>query len=172
MIDFDTDSFVDAVRQAVQDVADSIDEPTLRAVGFAGADLLRDEAKRNAQSHIQTGTLHRNIIVKRVEEESDGALRQVYIVTVRRGNYGGGDAYYARWVERGHKFVPKNTNVSARTGRTIGWAAHRRAAELEYGSSRVPAYPYMRPAYESRGREAVDHMSQTLAKLLARNATG
>lgn len=171
MINFDPSDLVDVVRRTAEQVAESIDEPTLRAVGFAGADIFRDQAKANAQSHIQTGILHRNIIVKRVEEESDGSVRQVYIVTVRRGNYGGGDAFYARWVEKGHKFVPKNKTVSARTGRTVGWAAHRRAAELEYGTATVPAYPYMRPAYESRKHDAVDAMTQALAAQLQRNAT-
>jgi homoserine dehydrogenase len=170
MMNFDPSDLLDVVRQTVDQVQESIDEPTLRAVGFAGADIFRNEAKANAQSHIKTGVLHRNIIVKRVEEESDGGIRQVYIVTVRRGNYGGEDAFYARWVEKGHKFVPKNKTVSAKTGRTVGWAAHRRAAELEYGSATVPAYPYMRPAYESRKRDAVDAMTQALAEQLARNA--
>lgn len=172
MIDFDPSDLLEVVQRTVNELAESVDEPTLRAVGFAGADIFRDEAKRNAASHIQTGILHRNIIIKRVEEESDGSVRQVYIVTVRKGNYGGGDAFYARWVEKGHKFVPRNKTVSARTGRTVGWAAHRRAAELEYGTATVQAYPYMRPAYESKKHEAVDHMSTTLAELIARNRAG
>lgn len=172
MIDFDASDLLEAVQRTVDQVASSVDEPVLRAVGFAGAEIFREEAKRNAQSHIQTGTLHRNIIVKRLEEDSDGNVRQVYLVTVRRGDYGGGDAFYARWVERGHKFVPRNKTVSEKTGRTVGWAAHRRAAELEYGSSRVPAYPYMRPAYESKKGDAVDVMSSTLKELIARRSTG
>lgn len=171
MINFDPSDLVDVVRSTAEQVMGSIDEPTLRAVGFAGADIFRDQAKLNAQAHIQTGTLHRNIIVKHVDEESNEGVRQVYVVTVRRGKYGGEDAFYARWVEKGHKFVPRNKKVSARTGRTIGWAAHRRAAELEYGTATVQAYPYMRPAYESRKQDAVDAMTQTLAEQLARNTT-
>lgn len=171
MINFDPSDLLDVVRQTVDQVQGSIDEPTLRAVGFSGADIFRSEAKANAQSHIQTGTLHRNIIVKRVEEESDGSVRQVYIVTVRRGPRGGDDAYYARWVEKGHKYVPPNTNLGKR-GKKVNWEAHRRAAELEYGTATVPAYPYMRPAYESRKRDAVDVMTQTLVEQLRRNANG
>jgi homoserine dehydrogenase len=171
MINFDVSSLTEAVVDTVNQVKNSIDEPALRAVGFAGAEVFREEAKRNAQSHIKTGTLWRSIIVKRAEEQSDGGMKQVYIVTTRKGRFGGEDAFYSRFVERGHKFVPKNKNVSKKTGRTIGWAAHRRAAELEYGSSTVPAYPYMRPAYEAKKGSAVDAMTEKLKEQLQRNSS-
>lgn len=170
MIRFDASQLAEAIQRSTQQIRDAVDEPTLRRVGFAGADVFRDEAKRNAQAHIQTGTIYRNIIVKRLEEKSDGANKQTYVVTVRKGDYGGGDAFYWRFVEFGHKFVPRNTRVSARTGRRIGWAAHRRAAELEYGTASAPAYPFMRPAYESKKQQAADAMTRTLAAQLARNA--
>ena len=170
MIEFDTSGLIDAVQQTAEQVVNSIDEVTLRAVGYAGADVFRDQAKQNALANKKTGILFDNIIVKRIEEESDGGKKQVYLVTVRNGNTSSPGAYYWRWVENGHKFVPRNKNVSARTGRTIGWAAHRRAAELEYGNARVRAYPFMRPAYEGRKQEAVDLMTRTLAEMLARNS--
>ena len=161
----------EVVESTVQQIRDSVSESTLRAVGFAGADVFRDEARRNARAHIQTGTIYRNIIVKRAEEESDAGNKQTYLVTVRQGDYGGGDAFYWRFVEYGHKFVPRNTRVSQRTGRRIGWARHRRAAELEYGTASAPAYPFMRPAYESKKSAAVDAMTTALSEILARNSS-
>jgi HK97 gp10 family phage protein len=169
MIQIDMSELTEVVDRTVREIRESVDEPTLRKVGFAGAEVFRDEAKRNAMAHIQTGTIYRNIIVKRLEEQSDGGNRQAYLVTVRKGDYGGGDAFYWRFVEHGHKFVPRNTTVSARTGRKIGWAAHRRAAELEYGTASAPAYPFMRPAYESKKRAATSAMTRTLSEILARN---
>lgn len=170
MINFDASSLMEAVQQTVDQVRGSTGEETLRVTGFCGAELFREEAKRNALGHAKTFTIHRSIIVKRVEEESDGSLRQVYLVTVRSGQFGGDDAFYWRFVERGHKFVPKNRKVSPKTGRTVGWAAHRRAAELEYGTATVPAYPFMRPAYESKKQDAVNMMTRTLAEQISRNA--
>lgn len=171
MIDFDLSQFETAVQDVASRVLDSVDEDALRATGFAGAEVFREEAKQNALGHAKTFTIHRNIIVKRLEEESDGSARQVYLVTVRAGRYGGDDAFYWRFVEGGHKFVPRNKNVSSKTGKTVGWAAHRRAAELEYGTARVPAYPFMRPAYESKKQDAVDVMTRTLAEQIARNSS-
>lgn len=170
MIRIDASQLAEAIERTTQQIREATNEQTLRKVGFAGAEVFREEAKRNAQAHIQTGTIYRNIIVKRLEEKSDGDTKQAYLVTVRKGDYGGGDAFYWRFVEHGHKFVPRNTRVSQRTGRRIGWAAHRRAAELEYGTASAPAYPFMRPAYESKKQAATDAMTRTLSEILARNA--
>jgi hypothetical protein len=169
MIGFDTSDLMRALAETIGQVTPS--EEDLRATGVAGAEVFREEAKHNAASRAKTWTIHRNIIIKHLPEDSDGSLRQAYLVTVRKGSYGGGDAYYWRFVEEGHKFVPKNTKVSKRTGRTIGWAAHRRAAELEYGTASAPAYPFMRPAYDSKKSDAMNAMTLQLKEQLVRNAT-
>jgi HK97 gp10 family phage protein len=119
----------------------SAGEAMLRAGGYAGAALFCEEAKRRVP--VVEGTILNNIIVKRIEEKSEGAQRQTYHVTVRKGRMGAdGDAYYWRWVEYGHSFV-------RRKAKGVAWKAHRAAMALEYGTSSVPAKPYMRPAYEA-----------------------
>ena len=168
MIAFDTMDLLRAVQETIGQVTP--DESVLRTMGVAGADIFREEAKHNAASHAKTWTIHKNIIMKHLPEDSDGALRQAYLVTVRKGGYGGSDAFYWRFVEEGHKFVPKNTKIGKK-GNKIGWAAHRRAAELEYGTASAPAYPFMRPAYDSKKSEAMNAMSLTLKQQLIRNAT-
>lgn len=168
MIDF-TSGLEAAVRETVQQVQEGVSEEALRETGFAGAAIFRAEAKRNAAGHAKTWNLYNNIIVKRIEEESSGALRQVYLVTVRTGKSGGVGAFYWRFVERGHKFVPRNTKVSKKTGKKIGWKAHRLAAALEYGTATAPAYPFMRPAYHSKRQAAADAMTKTLGEQIQRN---
>lgn len=164
MLNFDSRALQASLADAVRKLSDAAGESALRAAGSSGAELFRDEAKRNAQAHVKTGTLRDNIIVVRLEEESDGARRQVYKVTVRSN-----PAFYWRFVEFGHKFVPRNSRVSKRTGKKVGWKAHRKAAELEYGTASAPAYPFMRPAFESMKGEAVDMMSKTLQEQIKRN---
>lgn len=164
MIGFDASDLVGAVEGTAALLLGQLDEPALRAIGFAGAEVFRDEAKRNALSHVKTGVLYHNIIVKRLEEESDGGKRQVYLVTVRSGQYGGGDAFYWHWVETGHKFVPRKKDGTS-------WRVHREAAALEYGTASAPAYPFMRPAYESRKGAAIDAMNKMLREQLERNAS-
>lgn len=141
------DLFAALDRLAAQD-----GESILRAGGYAGADLIRNQAIRNAQKSVVTGVLQRNIIVKRREEKSDGANRQTYIVVVRKGKFNTeGDAYYANWVEEGHKVVGKKA-------KGVTWKAHRAAAAAEYGNSTVPAHPYMRPAWDSLKGEVIAAM--------------
>lgn len=170
MIEIDASQLQEALKEMVSRVEESVSESALRTIGFAGAEVFRARAKQNSLAHKKTGVLFNNIIVKRIVEDSDGGKRQVYLVTVRSGRYGGDDAYYWRFVEDGHKFVPRNKKVSKKTGRTIGWKAHRKAAELEYGTATAPAYPFMRPAYESKKGEAIDVMTRTLTEQIARNA--
>lgn len=170
MIEFDLSGFQAEFATAISRLEGAVSEDVLRITGFAGAEIFREEAKRNAARHAKTWTIHDNIIIKRLEEDSNGGIRQVYLVTVRKGGYGGDDAFYWKWVEKGHKFVPENTNYGKR-GRKVGWKSHRAAALLEYGDATVPAYPFMRPAYESKKAEAVDVMTQRLIQLLMANAS-
>jgi HK97 gp10 family phage protein len=170
LIEIDASQLQEALKEMVSRVEESVSEGALRTVGFAGAEIFRDQAKQNSLAHKKTGVLYNSIIVKRITEDSDGGKRQVYLVTVRNGRYGGDDAFYWRFVEDGHKFVPRNKKVSKKTGRTIGWKAHRKAAQLEYGTASAPAYPFMRPAYESKKAQAIDVMTRTLAEQIARNS--
>jgi len=170
VIEIDASQLREALKDMVSRVEESVSEGVLRTVGFTGAEIFRDQAKQNSLAHKKTGVLYNSIIVKRIVEDSDGGKRQVYLVTVRSGRFGGDDAFYWRFVEDGHKFVPRNKKISKKTGRTIGWKAHRKAAELEYGTSSAPAYPFMRPAYESKKSEVIDAMTRTLAEQIARNS--
>jgi hypothetical protein len=132
----------------LQKLQEQCGEQVLRAGGFAGAALIRDQAIRNAPEI--TGVLKRNLIVKRREEASDGGRVQRYLVAIRQGKRGKeGDAYYGRWVEQGHKIVGRK----AKGGGT--WKAHRALAAREYGSRTVPARPFLRPAWESLKRPMI-----------------
>lgn len=162
----DLSGFQQAIRDAAGRLSEAVGESTLRSAGVAGAAVFRDEAKRNALAHRKTGVLHNNIIIKRAEEESDGARRQTYLVTVRTGKFGNdGDAFYWRFVEFGHRFVPRKKKGK-------GWKAHRKAAELEYGTASAPAYPFMRPAYESKKQEAAAAVQAELSRKIKEKLEG
>ncbi|MBD8654120.1 HK97 gp10 family phage protein [Oxalobacteraceae sp. CFBP 13730] len=175
MIEIDASELQESLREMLSRVEDSVSESALRTIGYAGAEIFRDQAKQNSLANKKTGMLFDNIIVKRLEEDSDSGRRQSYMITVRNGTASSPGAFYWRFVEKGHKFVPKNKKVSKKTGKTIGWKAHRQAAQLvadlEFGNKRTRAYPFMRPAYDSKKREAIDVMTRTLAEQIARNAT-
>jgi HK97 gp10 family phage protein len=161
-----TSSFLAGMRAALDNVSEAIGEDALRAAGFAGAEVLRNEAKLNASRHVDTGTLMNNIIVKRVEEKSDGARLQTYYVMVRNGKmFREGDAFYWRWVENGHKIVPRKPKKTT-------WKQHRAAAALEYGNRRVPGYAFMRNAFDAKNGEAVEAMRAALSRALSEGTGG
>lgn len=160
MLKFDTGAFQAAIAAATSQIDEAVDESSLRAAGFAGAEVFRDEAKRNAAAHRKTGVLEKNIIVKRMEEDSEGSKRQAYLVTVRTGKFGAdGDAFYWRFVEQGHKFIRRGKNKKDTLKK-------RRIEALEFGTAMAPAYPFMRPAYESKKQEAAAAMTATLVAKL------
>lgn len=156
MIKFDASSLTAAITGMTRNVREAVDEESLRSAGYAGAKVFQNEAKRNALRNKRTGVLRNNIIVKRLEEEST-PTKQAYLVTVRSGKFGAeGDAFYWRWVENGHSYVRRRK--SKRDSIT-----KRRAEALEFGTSRTPAYPFLRPAYESKKQEAPDAAKARLA---------
>lgn len=159
-----TSAFLTGMREAVGQASDAVSERGLRRVGYAGAAVLRDEAKQNAAAHVDTGTVLRNIITKHIDEKSDGARLQTYYVMVRAGKFNqDGDAFYWRFVENGHKIV-------RRKKRNVGWKRHRELEQMEFGDKRVPPKPFMRPAYDAKRQAATDAMQAELARVLAEGA--
>lgn len=153
-------AFLAGMREQLDRVASAVGESGLRAAGFAGAEVLRAEVKLNASRHRDTGVLMNNIIVKRVEEKSDGARIQTYYVMVRQGRMGReGDAFYWRWVEDGHKIVPRRPS-------NVTWTQHRDAAALEYGNRRVPGYGFVRNAYDAKKGAAAEAIKAELNRQL------
>lgn len=109
-----------------------------RAVG-AAARMVREKAKRNIQTSpsIDTGALLKAVIVKKIPK-SKTPLTAEYIVTVRG---------------RGKK--------NKKTGEVSASAPHGNL--VEFGTVRMPAEPYLRPALEKNYREATEIIKKRLA---------
>lgn len=168
MIKFDGATLIATMKETTELLVLAVGQGPMRASGFAGAEVFRDEAKANALKNKKTGTIYNNIIVKRLEEEASDR-RQAYIVTVRAGKFNTeGDAYYWRFVENGHSFVRRNS----KQGKGANWKALRAASALEYGTASAPAYPFMRPAYESKKQQAIEAMQVKLAEKIKEKLGG
>jgi HK97 gp10 family phage protein len=68
-----------------------------------------------------------------------------------------GDPFYYRFVEGGHKIVPRRTRKTSLLRHTI--TSRRRAA-----TDRVKAYPFLGPAFESQGKAAIDAFNAVIVK--------
>ena len=120
----------------------------LRASVYAGAKVIRDEAKLKApmatgsvaKGHPPPGTLKRAIIMKQIGELS-GPQKQTFFVTVRQGKQ------YRNQGKKG------NLSQDAWYWRFV-----------EFGTVKMSAKPFLRPAFEGKKMEAVNAIKQRLAE--------
>ncbi len=126
----------------------------LRASVYAGAKVIRDEARSRAPKAAQSlgpkqpppGTLRRSVSMKHIRELSGGG-RQTYYVLVRQGKK------YRNQGKRG------NLSQDAWYWRF-----------LEFGTRKMAARPFLRPALESRRREATAAIKERLAQRIQTEA--
>lgn len=109
-----------------------------------GARLIRDQAKQNLRAQIaeggaddSTGLLEQNIIASRGKPPFDGKGER-YLVRVRRKTY------------------PREGKETVTTRKT--------ASLLEYGSSNQPAKPWLRPAVQQKGADAISVITTDLTR--------
>lgn len=135
-----------------------------KAVG-RGAALTRDEAKRIApvftgevaKGHPPAGTLRKSIIIKHLARES-GSAEQVFIVTVKTGK----KLETAKRKKRGGK---KGETVTLNLN-AYYWFM------VEFGTSKMSARSFMRPAFERTKSQAVDKIADTIRESLQESSGG
>lgn len=123
-----------AMRLLSADVA----QRASRTAVNAGATLIKKAAKAKIRSNpsVDSGSLEGAVITKKVPA-GQTPLTAEYLVTVRG---------------RGKPYNKK--------GRKIDRAPH--ASMVEFGTVNMPAEPYLRPAFESEKRNAVDAIAAKL----------
>lgn len=143
------DLFARALKLLPQKVAG---KSLRRAVAAAGK-VVRDEAKIKApvltgpvaEGHPPPGTLKRAIAFGRSRRNS-GAGREVFNVFVRQA---------------------KNGSVGQKGVKRYGKFDAYYARFVEFGTSKMAARPFLRPAFEAKKNDAAQAIGDTLAKELA-----
>ena len=135
-----------ALKALPAEIAGKNGGPLRRAIGRAAV-VIRDDARRRAP--VDTGNLRDNIIAVRKRKSPQGT--EGYFVEVRR---------------KRRKYA--NTRANRRKGRVgktyenLGEAYYGMFVEL--GTAKMPAQPFLRPAFESKKTEAVETFRVELAK--------
>lgn len=132
------------LAKALNELPDRVARNGLRVAVYAAAKVVRDEAKR--RTPMATGTLRRAVIMKHIPELS-GRARQTFFVTVRHGK---------KYRNQGKK---KNLSQDAWYWRFV-----------EFGTSKMPARPFLRSALEAKRHEAVYAMKERLAQRIEEEA--
>lgn len=142
--------------KALDRLTAAVGEKTLRAAGFAGAAVFRDEVIREAPK--DTGFLSENVGVVRATEKSDGAVVQTYLVKV---------------LPIVHKYANTKHNVrKGKVGKTYTTTDAFYWRFFEYGSSKMQARPFIRPSYESKKGEALQAMRTKLSEKISEALNG
>lgn len=137
------------LNEALKQLPERVARNALRGATSAGASVLRKEAASRApvytgpiaKGHPPAGTLKRAIYQKQIRELSS-LLKQTFYVGVRTGK-----------------------KARDRRGRSLDayywwW--------VEFGTAKMAARPFMRPAFEAKKRAAVERIKQYLAERIPR----
>jgi HK97 gp10 family phage protein len=136
------------LARALRELPEKVAKNGLRVSVYAGAKVVRDEARIRAPRAAQSlganqpppGTLRRSVIMKQIPELSS-LTRQTFFVTVRHGK---------KYRKQGKK---GNLSQDAWYWRFV-----------EFGTRKMRARPFLRPALEAKRREAVQAMKDRLSE--------
>ena len=134
-----TEGFAELAKR-MRELPDLLARKSLRGAVNAGASVIKKEAQLRAPK--LTGALAKNFYQKQIREAST-VLSQTFYVGVRSGL-----ARYAK--NKANKKAGRAGKVYKDSGATFYWKF------VEFGTSKMPARPFLRPAFESRKNEAVD----------------
>jgi HK97 gp10 family phage protein len=148
MAEFTRVEGLDVFAQALKLLPKNVARNVLRGSVSAGAKIIADEAKAKAptytgsvtKGHPPPGTLKRSIVRKQIKELSD-LTKQTFVVAVRKG---------------------KKYQKQGKSGNLSQDAFY--ATWVEFGTSKMAAKPFLRPAFEAKKNEAVDAMAAYIAK--------
>ena len=145
---------LDQLAKALRELPQRVARNGLRAAVYAGAKVIRDEAKLQAPvatgamgpNQPPPGTLKRSVIMKQIPELS-GAQKQTFFVTVRHGK---------KYRKQGKK---GNLSQDAWYWRFV-----------EFGTVKMSARPFLRPAFDMKKHEAVTAIKTRLAQRIEQAA--
>ena len=106
----------------------------LRTAVSSGAALIRDEAKNRAP--VDTGEMRRDIMIKRERSDNQRAIYSVFVRAGKRSRLSG-----------------KGRDVSKDS---FYWRF------VEFGTSKMAAHPFMRPAFDTMKDQAVSTIADSL----------
>lgn len=139
------------LNAALSQLPDRIARNVLRGATAAGAAVIRKEARIRApqylgevaQGHPPPGTLKKSLYQKQIRELSS-VLKQVFYVGVRTGK-----------------------KLKDKAGRSLDAYYWR---FVEFGSQKMSAKPFLRPAFEAKKLEAIEAIKKYLAERIPREA--
>lgn len=142
------------LQNALNQLPEKIQGRPVRSAVGAAAKVVMDEAKRRVP--IDTGQLCKAIYRGRSRSMSAKG-KETYVVGIRKGK-----AKYANTAKN------RRMNRVGKSYQTRGEAYYFRY--IEFGTAKMAAKPFLRPAFESKKNEAVRVMQQRLLEAIDKTA--
>jgi HK97 gp10 family phage protein len=142
------------LQAALNQLPREVQKRPLRAAVSAAAKVIQDEAKRRAP--IDTGNL-RKAVYRTRSRSGSGPGQETFLVAVKKGK-----AEYANTARN------RRLNRVGKKYQTQGEAYYWRF--LEFGTAKMAAKPFLRPAFENKKQMAVDVLKQKLGDAITKTA--
>lgn len=136
------------LRRKLQSLTEAVQGQALAAAVMSGAQVIQNAAKEKAP--YRTGTLRRSIHTE-VEGNATRATAKI-----------GTDVVYAAQVEFGGTITPKKAKL-------LAWVGSDGVKHFARSVTQV-ARPYLRPAFDEQGDNAVVEVREALAQVIAKVA--
>ena len=138
------------LQKALEELPRQIQQKPLRSAVAAGAKVILDEAKNRVP--VNTGNLQKSLYRYRSRKMSTVG-KETYLVGVRKGKGVYGDTRLNRRLGRvGRKYTTQ--------GEAFYWRF------IEFGTSKISARPFLRPAFEAGKGDAVNEIKNRLRKAI------
>lgn len=148
------------LARVMRELAPRIAKKHLRSAVLAGANEIRDEAQRTQAFSDRTGVLRASIITKFIPERSKQE-EVTYFVAVRQGKH--------RSIRLRTAHFDPTSGVVSRGRIDLNTAYYWRF--VEFGTARMEAKPFMRPAFETKKHLALDRVITKLASGVERTVS-
>ena len=155
------DGLLDALKALPPAIASKNGGPARIALAKA-AKLIRDDARARAPK--DTGALAANIVMKRDSRPDRHGVGERYTVGVRGGSL---STYSDTKRNRRKGLVGKKYNKSSQT---YYWRFNEFGTKTEMGTEKMPARPFLRPAFERNAIAGLNLIAEELTRGIERAA--
>lgn len=133
---------MEAFKRAMKELPQEVSTRVLRRAVAAGTAIVRDEAQRTNAFKDRSGTLRANIKMFYKKDESSPTRATYYVFVPSKGGA----------KESSQHFDPTSGKISRGRLRFAGKPYYWRF--LEFGTSKLTARPFLRPAFKAKWQEA------------------
>lgn len=144
-----TVSGVDEIRRRLERLGVDTAQEYIREAGREGAKVIQEDASERIQLGPHRDHLRDSIVIEETREQ-DGRID--FAIGPDK------DHYWGRFVEFGHAVVRVTNRIKGPSGRT------KRRITINLGQ--VPPHPFLRPALDTKRREANQRVAEILRRRL------